>query len=81
MKHHKQIETKSPTKTPLTEEEILAEIRDRVAASSQRQVALAADLTRQQLNQVLRGWKSISPVMAYKLGFEVRYVRRAGVRA
>ena len=60
MKHHKQIETKSPTKTPLTEEEILAEIRDRVAASSQRQVALAADLTRQQLNQVLRGWKSIA---------------------
>lgn len=67
------------SKKPLTQEQILTEIRARVASSNQRQVALAAALTPQQLNQVLRGQKAISSLMAFKLGYETRYVRRAGV--
>lgn len=52
--------------------EIIALIRN----SNQRQVALECNLTPQQLNRLLQGSTSLSPVMAAKLGFEVRYIRR-----
>ena len=52
--------------------EIIAMIRN----SNQRQVALECNLKPQQLNRLLQGSTSLSPVMAAKLGFEVRYIRR-----
>lgn len=66
----------------LKHDEVLDEIRAKIATSSQRQVALTHGLTPAQLNQYLRGVVSLSPAMAEKLGFEQRivYVRKKGTR-
>lgn len=63
----------------LEEDQVLKELNEQIALTNQKQVAEAAGITPQQLNQFVHGAISLPEPMAEKLGYTMRrfFVRKA----
>ena len=57
-----------------TELQLIAQIRNRVSGSTQKQIALDLDISLQYLNGILSGERGVSDHVAKMLGFDKKWV-------